>query len=180
MSKKRMAAFGAVGVGVLALVAPPASAGDGFTVTPTSGPVGTVISISGTGCYDEGLPDRTVSMYLTNGLTGQTNLVTPDDNGAWSGHITVSGGLDPDLDYYVAASCWGEILGDNGQVIQEYGPVDFDVTGDGPVPTTPTTQPPTEPTTPTEPTVPGEPPAEPEVPTPPPATPIVDEPDFTG
>jgi hypothetical protein len=180
LSKKRTAAAIVAGAAAVLVAAPPAGAGDGFTVTPTSGPAGTVISVSGTGCYEEGLPDRHVSIILSDGeQASASSSVVPDDNGAWSGQLTVPAGADPAGTYQVYASCWGSILGDNGQEILAYGPVAFDVTGGGPAPTTPTTQPnePT-PTTqpPTEPTVPGEP----ETPGPPPATPVVDEPDFTG
>lgn len=175
-----MAAFAVAGVGAVALVAPPASAGDGFGVNPTSGPAGTVITVSGTGCYEEGLPDRHVSIILTDGEEATaSSSVVPEDNGAWSGQLTVPAGADPAATYEVYASCWGSILGDNGQEIASYGPVAFDVTGDGTTPTTappttPTTAPPTEPTTPTVPEDPEGSGA------PPPATPVVRPPDHTG
>jgi cell division septation protein DedD len=172
-----MAAFAVAGIGAVALASPPASAGDGFTVTPTSGPAGTVIAVSGTGCYEEGLPDRHVSIILTDGeQASASSSVVPEDNGAWSGQLTVPAGADPAATYEVYASCWGSILGDNGQEIVSYGPVAFDVTGGGTQPTTPTTatpttQPPTETTDPTAPDGPE---------TPPPATPVVRPPDQTG
>lgn len=182
MRTKRIAAIAAAGVATTLLAVPPASAGDGFTVTPTSGPAGTVISVSGTGCYEDGLPDTEVTISFGDGESvGVSTMIIPDDNGAWSGQLTVPAGVDPAGEYAVGGYCWGEILGDNGQMIREYASVAFDVTGDGPAPTTP------EPTTPTtqpgpgpEPTVPGEPGDDPEVPTPPAATPVVDDPDYTG
>ncbi|HEY8543428.1 MAG TPA: hypothetical protein VIL36_00205 [Acidimicrobiales bacterium] len=181
MSRKRIVALG-VGMVAVGMAAAPAAAGDGFTVSPTSGPPGTVITVSGTGCFQDGYPDRSVTVVFTDGSSGATAFTEPDDSGAWSTQLTVPDTADPDATYEVTASCWGSILGDNGHVIIDYGPVAFDVTGGGTPPTTapPTTQPPTTPEEPEEPgpSTPEEPEAE--VPTPAPATPVVDTPNYTG
>jgi hypothetical protein len=136
-------------------------------VNPTSGPSGTVISVSGEGCdgdasgfeawltlvaYD---PDHGVPFTVLD-----ESVVVPE-NGDWSGELTVPDGADPDVDTYVLAEC----TYDEGEgYLGEYDSVPFDVTGETTA-TTATTAP-----------------EAPQAPAPvaPVATPVVRQPSFTG
>jgi hypothetical protein len=171
-----------------ALAASPAGAGENpnptlpWSATPTSGPPGTTVTVSGDGCSAPDLSGvaRIVLGDLTALAEGGTLVlatveISAGSDGSWTGELVVPPGVDPSHSFIIGGVCQLSLAGQEPQDAGEYDGITFDVTGDGPAPTEPTV--PTEPTTPT---VPGEPPAEPEVPTPPPATPIVDDPDFTG
>ena len=94
------------------------------------------------------------------GLVADEDLVQAEDDGTWSGQLTVPADVDPDLSWFVSALCFA------GPEAQEplafYEVVEFDVTGP------PTTTPPTTP--------PATAPPPPEAP---PAVPVVEE-IFTG
>jgi hypothetical protein len=79
-----------------------------------------------------------------------------EDDGTWSGQLTVAADVDPDLSWFVSALCFAGPEAEEPLAFYEI--VEFDVTG-------PPTPPPTPPTTPT-------PEASPAVP--------VEEPEFTG
>ena len=99
-----------------------------------------------------------------DGAFGDENVVPAEDDGTWSGELTVPAGLDPDLSWFVSALCFSG-PGEDAEVLADYDLVEFDVTG--PPTTTPTTPPSTTP----PPTTPPEAP---------PAAPVTEEPDFTG
>jgi hypothetical protein len=173
MRYKGVFALMSAGIGAAAvLVAAPAGAQAEeltLSVEPTSGGVGTVITVSGADCTSEN-PDDTpeVDFILadeefffgeTEGLVADENLVQAADDGTWSGQLTVPADVDPDLSWFVSALCFAGPEAEEPLAVYEV--VEFDVTG--PPTTTPTT-PPTTPTTPEA----------------PPAVPVVDEPVFTG
>lgn len=178
MKTKRMAALAVAGVTTSLLAAAPAGAGVSpipgleLEVTPTSGPGGTVVTVSGSDCVVDDVPGE-VEFGLAdfgNFTPVVFDVAVPDVDGNWTGQFTVPPGTDPEGTYAVGAECVIEVDEGEFEPIVEYFPVEFDVTGDGPTPTTapPATTPPT--------TGPGTP----EVPTPPPATPVVRPPDQTG
>ncbi|HET6953417.1 MAG TPA: hypothetical protein VFI47_23770 [Acidimicrobiales bacterium] len=189
MRKFRRAAVAATaGVVASALMAGvPAGAQEGdplpqLTVTPTSGPVGTQVTVGGAGCEpedDEGIPEPDVEFGLmefdfdTFEAPPKFFAITPaslDGEGDWSGTLVVPEGVDPDKDYWVVAICYPNDPGSDGEQVSDFEFVAFDVTG---TPTTPTT-----PTTPAPATTPGDP--TPAAPTAAPATPVVAQPTFTG
>jgi hypothetical protein len=140
-----------------------------LTVTPTSGPAGTVVTVSGDDCAF-----NSISIFLVklpSAVVAQSGTES-SDNGTWSGTVTVPQGADPAADYVVTAQCFVS-AGEQSQVKHDYEQVPFDVTGGGTTPTTPTTTPPGEPTEP--------PVIDPEaVPVAPVAVAVVADPDFTG
>jgi hypothetical protein len=175
MRNKSVFALLSAGIGAAAvLVAAPAGAQEPeqpINVDPTSGGVGTVITVSGSGCSSENpddapevdsiLADEEFFFGEGEGLVGDEGVVQAEDDGTWSGQLTVPADVDPGLSWFVSALCFA------GPEAQEplafYEIVEFDVTGP------PTTTPPTTPPATTPPT-----------PTAPPAVPVVEEPDFTG
>jgi hypothetical protein len=188
MKSSRRAAAVAVAcaaAGALALSVAPAGAQDpgspALTVSPTSGPAGTVIAVSGGGCTE------TIQVYLAIGTSfpsspadvAATTGTEASGAGDWQTSIAVPAGLDPAGTYSVTARCYIS-AGEQSQTKFTYGIVPFDVTGDS---TTPSTVPPTvPPTVPGDPGDPGDPPViDPDVvPMAPVAVPVVAEPDFTG
>ena len=154
-----------------ALVAAPASAQEGpfapISLNPTSGPPGTVITVSGEGCGEPGFPGS-VEAYFGNEeeLLAQGSGDAASD-GTWSVQVTVPDALDPAPLYLVTATCFVD-SGDGPQPDLDYDIVEFDVT-DGTV-----TPPVTPPTTPTTPTTPATPPVAPA------ATPVPGDPNHAG
>jgi hypothetical protein len=181
-SSRRAAAAAAV-TGVAAAlamsVAPAALAGvphPALSVSPTSGPAGTVIAVSGNGCVES------IQIYLAIGTgfpsspadVAATTSTEASGAGAWSASIAVPQGLDPDGTYNVTARCFIS-AGEQSSLLFTYETVPFDVTGGS---TPPPTMPPVDPTDPTD---PGDPVVEPGgLPTAPVAVPVVADPDFTG
>jgi hypothetical protein len=178
MRHKGVFALIAAGIGAAAvLVAAPAGAQEPgelpLTVEPTSGGVGTVITVSGADCsspnpddapeVDFVLADEEFIFGPGEGVVADDDVVQAEDDGTWSGQLTVPGDADPDATWFVSALCFASPEAEG--VLATYELVEFDVTGP---PTTPTTQPPT-----TLPTAPPPPEA-------PPAVPVVEEPIFTG
>ena len=125
-----------------------------ISVTPTSGPVGTTISVSGTDC-DGGKVE--FALLAGSGLDdidaiGDSGFTEPAEDGSWSGELLVystmfastgDGGeieVVPGGDYFVAAACLfyptdvPEAPSPDEIIFSE--PVDFDVTGGGTVPRT--------------------------------------------
>jgi hypothetical protein len=155
-------------------------------VDPTSGPIGTTITVSGTGCLFGG-DLGTADVALVDTSVFDTEAVFPvdfasvvaNDDGTWTVQLVVPASISPtpDIvidvvpgeDYVVAAAC---SIGDPAEGGDEfvYESVPFDVTGET-VPTTPPTDPGTLPEAPV--TVPVSPQAQP-------ATPVVGDPSYTG
>jgi hypothetical protein len=100
-----------------------------LTVAPTSGPPGTVISVSGHDCARSGVAtsaiDVVVNLTTTDGQTGfaAAHVATQPD-GSWTGTLTVPPTADPSIGYLVNASCVRE--GD--ELLFDYESVAFDVT----------------------------------------------------
>jgi hypothetical protein len=100
-----------------------------LAVSPTSGPPGTVISISGQGCGRTGVAtsaiDVVVNLTTTDRQTGFdfAHVATRPD-GSWAGTLTVPVGADPSIGYLVNADC--SMNGD--EALFEYESVPFHVT----------------------------------------------------
>jgi hypothetical protein len=116
----------------------------GFALSPTSGPPGTVVSVSGTGC-SPGLTVSGASDYVTvtaPTLQISTTRIATAANGSWHGSFTVPAGAKGlGLGSLVAAVCTSNAL---PSLTTLYTPQTFTVTAP-PAVTTPTT--PTTPTT---------------------------------
>ena len=170
MNITRMAAVGTAGLLSAAVLAGgPAGAQEGgefapLTVDPTSGPAGTVISVSGADCVEEGV--ATVSSAI---LVRFDDSETEDDlldiadvdaaeDGTWATSLTMPAGLDPEGVYLVTAAC---LVAESEQLVVDYEVVEFDLTGAAP----------TEPPADTPPAAPAPAAA---------ATPVRAQPTFTG
>jgi len=109
----RRITFGLLVAGVV--LATPGVASSGFDMTfeysPTSGPPGTVISVSGTDCFPSGeeFPSRVDVVLSTPGGEGTvivSGTFTPNqETGAWSGTLTVPAGTAPGP-YDIQAFCY--------------------------------------------------------------------------
>jgi hypothetical protein len=115
-----------------------------LTVDPTSGPPGTVISVSGDGCATEDpalIPVAFGFMFrLDDELTEDDFLAAGDveasPDGTWATSLTVPDGFDPEGIYAVGAVCAGIAeTPEDDQLLVDYEPVEFDLTG--PPPTEP-------------------------------------------
>ena len=150
-------------------------------VSPTSGPAGTTITVSGGSCAttDEGLePVAVAFVFLWDGelndediLNGE--LATPEADGSWTTSFTFPDGHDPEATYLVSGFCVGEAADPaNNVLLADYDAYDFDLTG----------PPPTEPPVVTPPDLPPAAPVEPsDSPAPAPvATPVPGDPNVTG
>lgn len=107
-----------------------ASAGGRLTISPTSGPVGTTIQVSGTGCTTGGV---VVTAVQQNGGTLQgAQPAQPDAQGNWQSSLIMYVGLDPKHSYQVTAKCFTAEQ-TNPQIAFTYTPQPFDLTaaGDG-------------------------------------------------
>ena len=99
---------------------PGIAAGGKVTASPTSGPSGTVITVSGTGCEVD-----TVDLVIgassgqSGGIVAETEDVPVKDDGTFKGTITVPANSDPSFNYQVGATCGSG----------SYPGVPFDVTG---------------------------------------------------
>lgn len=168
MTRTLIVGIAAAAVGTAAsMVATPAGAQEGplfpMQVSPTSGPAGSVIDVSGENCD---LEEPVVYIDLVDVDTDEavdSVDAFPDEAGSWAEELIVPEGVDPNHDYVVEAAC-APFPGASPDLW--YESVDFEVTGDL-TPTTGPSTPTTEPAT-TEP------------PTAAPATPVVAEPAFTG
>jgi hypothetical protein len=167
MRCKRVAAAATAGVAVAALLTgTPAGAQEllPIDVSPTSGPPGTLITVSGEECIGEGGPGVVdVSVFFDDeedpafGFSTEPGEVA--DDGTWS-IAFIFEDTDPPGLYDVTATCF--VDAESEEVIVDYDFVTVELTKP---PAPPTTQPPTTPPT--------TPPA-------PPAAPVVEEPTFTG
>jgi hypothetical protein len=151
------------------------------SVDPTSGPIGTTVSVSGTDCAGDTVD---FALLAGTGLEDITAVVDswstePAEDGTWSGELLVYDTMAlptdelvdvvPGGDYFVAAACAfypsdaPDAPSPDHLIFSE--PVDFDITGDG---TAPRTDPPP-PTAITDIQTQAQP-----------ATPVVADPDYTG
>lgn len=186
---RRAGAVGAVVIGVLTAVAlGSATAGAqaaSLSISPSSGPPGTDIGVSGTGCTPTD-PEGTVlvTAALTGGDTHDTAQATPDAEGAWSTSLHVLDDATDGSQLTITALCEG------GDVA--YNSATFTVVSTTTTTTTTTTAPSTTTTAPSTPgpgrsgTPPAGAPASPgpqsglSVTLMPPAAPVVAEPNFSG
>jgi hypothetical protein len=154
-------------------------------VAPTSGPIGTTITVSGGGCIlgeDPGGVDVAfvdTSVFDSDAIfpLAVTSLTAGED-GTWTAQLVVPASVSPDEgividvvpgeDYVVVAACSFGTSETGPEIVYESVP--FDVTGET-VPTTPPTDPGSLPEAPV--TVPVSLQAQP-------ATPVVGDPDYTG
>jgi hypothetical protein len=169
MNIRRAAIAATAAVATSALIAGvPAGAQEGellpISVTPTSGPAGTLVTISGAGCVTEAGPGD-VEVYLFN--EGEEEPaetiggIVPDAEGNWQTQGPVLP-TDPIGVHPISATCFESPESD--VVVADYDFAFFEVTAP-PTTTPPTTAPPSQPTV--------EKPAAP-------ATPVPAEPIFTG
>ena len=164
MRHKGVFALVSVGIGAAAvLVAAPAGAQEEepdvlpLSVEPTTGPVGTEVTVSGEECSNEAGPGE-VEVYLFFEDEEEPTVFPVDEvleTGSWS-LVLASTEEDPPGLYTFSATCF---VPDSDEVIVDYEFVDFELTAPTTAPTTPTT------------------PTPPEAP---PAAPVTEEPDFTG
>jgi hypothetical protein len=169
VKRAHTAAAIAAGLVVLAIVAPPVSAGEPaptgtITVEPTSGPAGVVFTFSGEGCVSENGPGvMDLSVFFGEDLITNPDpgFVEPDEDGNWSFGVLPIGFFPSAAEaagiWDVTATCFDA---ETDQVLVDYEAATFEVTG-------PPTPPPTPPTVP-------------ESPQAPPAAPVPAEPSFTG
>lgn len=96
-----------------------------ITITPRSGPPGTVITARGTGCP----PPGPVIVALTrNGMEEEgAQAAVPDEDGTWSERQTTPRSFEADATYAVTASCYEE-----GRKRFSYPPQPFDMTRSSP------------------------------------------------
>ena len=126
-----------------------------ISVSPTSGPAGTTVTISGTECLSEGGPGD-LEAYLFYG-DGEPILVwsgTVAADGSWTAS-TVPEATDPPGIYTLSATCFASP--DSDQIVADYDFVDFELTAAAP-----------------------EAPADPAAPAAAPATPVTGQPRYTG
>jgi hypothetical protein len=120
MKYKRIVAFATAGVAAMALlVANPAGAQEPpalpLDVDPTSGPIGTVITVSGDDCFGEAVFTLLEGTSLED-VTGILVENFVDANGSWTGELVVpdtvllfedfsEADVVPGEDYFVTAFC---------------------------------------------------------------------------
>lgn len=148
-----------------------------LTVDPTSGAPGTMVSVSGGGCTTEDpalIPVGFTFMFRVDDELTEDDLLASNEvdaapDGTWATSLTVPEGFDPEGIYLVGAVCVGLAETPEGdQLILDYEPVEFDLTG----------APPTEPPVVTPPDIPSVVPIGPaEAPA---ATAVRARPTFTG
>jgi len=132
-----IAAAGGVALAALTLGALPVGAQEPdllpISVTPTSGPVGTVATVTGSGCVSDG-PTSDLIVWLWYGddpepILSVAGNVSPD--GTWSASVQ-SEVSDPPGTYTLSATCFDGIESD--QVVAEYDFVEFELTAPAPAP----------------------------------------------
>jgi hypothetical protein len=141
MTIRRAALAASTGLALAAaLFAAPAGAQEAeflpLDITPTSGPAGTAITVSGDDCAPEQEFNAFVQVYFAN-ETDVLDAVETEigGDGSWSTQISVPDGTDPAGTYAVFATCFVD-NGEDVEVNAEYEEVAFDVTGDVVVPPT--------------------------------------------
>ena len=166
MKRMRTLAVGATAVTTVLLAAPAAIGGvpPEITVSPTSGPIGTVVTVSGTNC-DNGVVEVSMVDFDSEAEVVVLEAVQTSD-GLWSDSFAVPD-IDPAGDWHIWAFCW--LGGETTPVNYDLVPVH--VLEDGTVVTPPET--------PVDPAAP--PVIEPGVaPVAAPATPVPGDPSYTG
>ena len=163
MRHMRVVVAATVGVAAAALFAAPVAAQEELlpiSVTPSSGPPGTVFTFSGEECLGEEPGEVLITVFFTDNEVVDEFALTADADGSWAADFDtgVPEPLPPGV-YTVTATCFVSLETEEPEVIADYDFADFELTAPEP-PTTPTTTPPT--------------------PKAPPAVPVVEEPDFTG
>jgi hypothetical protein len=111
--------FGAIPVGAQAL--------SPISVTPTSGPIGTVFTASGADCISEAGPGD-LEAYLWFGEGTEPVLVwsgTVAADGTWTASVQ-SEATDPPGTYTVSATCFASP--ESADVVADYDFVDFELT----------------------------------------------------
>jgi len=127
----------AVGVGVVFALAPVVHAGaiglpTSFAMSPSSGPPGTTVQVSGNGC-SPGLLGGSSSVMIDAGTMPPTSVQVPaKSNGAWRGTFKIPGAARATA-AEVTATC---VSGGLQSLLTIYWPKTFTVSG-GVVPTTP-------------------------------------------
>jgi len=162
MSRRLLATAAAIALGASVWAASPSPAGvvPSVQITPTSGPSGTTITVTGVDCLDE-VEDTEVfvSLFTPDGSSRLDDVtVNAAVDGSWSAEVTVPATPIIYGDWHVGAIC--ETASSTPVELFEYDSADFTV----PAPTTTTTTPPTTPPA-------TEPPA---------ALPVAQEAPFTG
>ncbi|MGH9229441.1 MAG: hypothetical protein ACRD07_12095 [Acidimicrobiales bacterium] len=169
MRYKRLVAAAVAGIAATGwLAATPAGAQEflPIEISPTSGPPGTQIAISGDGCIAADTPGF-IGVFLFFEEEEEPVLVfgvEVADDGSWSAGI-LSEDTDPLGLYDVTATCF--VGPESEEVIAEYDFATFELTAP---PSPPSTAPPATPT----------PTPAPVAPQAPPATPVTADPTFTG
>jgi hypothetical protein len=109
---------------------------DPFTVAPSSGPPGTVVHLSGSGCAPGivASPSQDYVKITSTSLSSSANIPVAA-NGSWSGTLTVPANA-PALPGLVVAACFTDGL---PSLITTYSPHGFTVTSAPPGDTTPPT-----------------------------------------
>jgi hypothetical protein len=132
--------FGAIPVGAQETLLP-------ISVTPTSGPAGTVATVSGADCIGEAGPGDLLA-YMWGPTSG------PEDPpiGGWAGTVAADGSWTAPVQfeasdavgtYTISATCF--VSPDSDDVVAEYDFVDFELTAADPAPAPPAEQPAVEP-----------------------------------
>jgi hypothetical protein len=166
MRHKRVIVASIAGIAAAALFAAPVAAQEEpeflpISVTPPSGPPGTVFVISGEDCIGEDGPgDVLVTVFFTADEVVDEFSVTPGADGSWSADFTTPPELELPLGVYdVTATCF--VSPESEEVIAEYDFAEFELTA------------PPKPPEPPKPPAPEPEPAKP-------AAPVAAEPSFTG
>lgn len=166
MQRTRVVALAATALTATLLAAPAAYGGAPPTISaaPTSGPIGTMVTVAGTGCWG-GVAEV---IFGDLGADEWYTLVdaVPAVDGDWSSQFPVPD-VDPDGDWSVSAICW---YPSPEQTPYDYDLVPFDVLADG---TVLPTEPPADPADPA-PAPAGEPAAAPA------AAPVPGRPSYAG
>jgi len=146
MTRTRVALAASTGLALVAtLVAAPADAQQPepepellpLTITPTSGPGGTVITASGGDCARQQPFNAFVQVYFTDEdevLTAAEGTIS--DNGTWSQDIQVPVNADPAATYSVFATCFVD-TGESTERAGEYQDQPFAVSGPAAAPASP-------------------------------------------
>jgi hypothetical protein len=124
-----IASAGGAAVAALTLGAVPVGAQSlsPISVTPTSGPIGTVFTASGAGCISEAGPGD-LEAYLWYGDGTEPILVwsgTVADDGTWTASVQ-SEPTDPPGTYTVSATCFASP--ESADIVADYDFVDFELT----------------------------------------------------
>jgi hypothetical protein len=152
-----------VAIAAAALFAAPVSAQDEeppllpISVTPLSGPPGTVFTFAGEDCIDEGPGEVLVTVFFTADEVVDEFALTAEADGSWSADFDtgVPAELPPGI-YTVTATCFASV--ESEDVLADYDFADFELTA---------------PPKPPKPPAPEPEPAKP-------AAPVVARPTFTG